>query len=54
MAIKYLNIRLDSGCTYCGGLGHRITACPKLESQQNKTASNLGRTEFLAKGSADW
>lgn len=48
---------LDSqnlGCTYCGGLGHRITDCPKLQSQQNKTANNLGRTDFLAKGTADW
>lgn len=44
----------DLGCTYCGGLGHRITNCPKLESQQSKTASSLGRTEFLAKGSGDW
>jgi ATP-dependent RNA helicase DDX41 len=42
------------GCTFCGGLGHRITNCPKLEAQQSKTASNLGRKEYLAKGSADW
>lgn len=21
------------GCTYCGGLGHRIADCPKLRSQ---------------------
>jgi len=44
----------ELGCTFCGGLGHRITNCPKLEAQQSKTASNLGRKEFLAKGSADW
>lgn len=24
------------GCSYCGGLGHRITQCSKLESQRNK------------------
>lgn len=25
-----------SGCSYCGGLGHRITNCPKLESTRMK------------------
>lgn len=44
----------EIGCTFCGGLGHRITNCPKLEAQQSKTASNLGRKEYLAKGSADY
>merc|ERR1712062_573656 len=29
------------GCTYCGGLGHRITACPKLESVNNKKAGEV-------------
>ena len=24
------------GCAFCGGLGHRIGNCPKLESQRNK------------------
>lgn len=58
LVLDFINIRpffkLELGCTYCGGLGHRITNCPKLESQQSKTASNLGRTEFIAKGSGDW
>uniref|UniRef100_A0A915LNJ2 RNA helicase n=1 Tax=Meloidogyne javanica TaxID=6303 RepID=A0A915LNJ2_MELJA len=38
----------DKGCSYCSGLGHRITNCPKLESARSKTASNLmqKRTEF--------
>ena len=31
------------GCTYCGGLGHRITACPKLESVNNKKAGEVGK-----------
>ncbi|KAF7634839.1 hypothetical protein Mgra_00005733 [Meloidogyne graminicola] len=31
----------DKGCSYCSGLGHRITNCPKLESVRTKTASNL-------------
>lgn len=52
--IKSFKITEEAGCTYCGGLGHRITNCPKLEAQQSKTASSLGRKEFLAKGSADW
>jgi ATP-dependent RNA helicase DDX41 len=44
----------ELGCTFCNGLGHRITNCPKLEAQQSKTANNLGGKEFLAVGSADW
>ena len=44
----------EPGCTYCGGLGHRITNCPKLEAQQSKTASNLGKKDNLAKGSVDY
>jgi ATP-dependent RNA helicase DDX41 len=31
-----------AGCSYCGGLGHRITACPKLESVNNKKAGEVG------------
>lgn len=27
------------GCAYCGGLGHRIAVCPKLETTRQKTAS---------------
>ncbi|VDD91150.1 unnamed protein product [Enterobius vermicularis] len=36
----------DRGCSYCSGLGHRITNCPKLESIQAKTAAYVGRNEF--------
>ena len=25
-----------AGCVYCGGLGHRILACPKLENERRK------------------
>ena len=25
------------GCAFCGGLGHRITACPKLDAQNRET-----------------
>ena len=32
----------NRGCAYCGGLGHRIVNCPKLETEKMKTA--LGGT----------
>lgn len=44
----------EVGCSYCGGLGHRITDCPKLEAIQNKQAQNIGRKDYLASGAADW
>ncbi|KAH9402758.1 DEAD (Asp-Glu-Ala-Asp) box polypeptide 41 [Tyrophagus putrescentiae] len=44
----------DKGCSYCGGLGHRITNCPKLEAIQSKAASSVGRKDYLASGAADW
>ncbi|CAK9298438.1 unnamed protein product [Gordionus sp. m RMFG-2023] len=44
----------DRGCAYCGGLGHRITDCPKLEAMQTKQASNIGRKDYLAHGGADY
>lgn len=50
---KYLQIGDDKGCAYCGGLGHRVTACPKLEAIQNKQASTRGK-DFLAAGSSNW
>lgn len=51
---KYLSLGDEQGCSYCGGLGHRITDCPKLEAVQNKQASNIGRKDYLASNSADW
>lgn len=51
---KYLNIDGEVGCSYCGGLGHRITDCPKLEAMQTKQAQNIGRRDYLATGSADY
>ncbi|XP_047522821.1 ATP-dependent RNA helicase abstrakt [Pieris napi] len=42
------------GCSYCGGLGHRITECPKLEAVQTKQASNIGRRDYLANTAADY
>jgi ATP-dependent RNA helicase DDX41 len=51
---KYLDMGDERGCSYCGGLGHRITNCPKLEAMQNKQASSVGRKDYLASGTADW
>ena len=38
----------EVGCAYCGGLGHRITHCPKLEAEQNKAAVGIGRKDYLS------
>lgn len=42
------------GCSYCGQLGHRITACPKLEAMQSRQATTVGRKDYLANNAADW
>lgn len=44
----------SSGCSYCGGLGHRITACPKLEAVQQKKAGEVGKKDYLADNAADY
>ena len=54
---SYLAFALVSGeigCSYCGGLGHRITDCPKLEAMKSKEAQNIGRKDYLASNAADW
>ena len=53
---RYLNLGQgdDAGCSYCGGLGHRITACPKLEAVNHKKNANIGRRDYLATNSADY
>ncbi|KAK3094912.1 hypothetical protein FSP39_007818 [Pinctada imbricata] len=51
---KYLNIGGEVGCSYCGGLGHRIADCPKLEAIQTKQAQSIGRRDYLAHSSADY
>jgi ATP-dependent RNA helicase DDX41 len=38
------------GCAYCGGLGHRIAVCPKLETTRNKTASS--QKDYLTTGAS--
>ena len=43
----------EKGCTYCGGLGHRITGCPKLasvRSRQSKDALGGGRDFMRSEG----
>lgn len=50
----YLEVGDTQGCSYCGGLGHRITECPKLEAIQNKQASNIGRRDYLSNTAADY
>jgi len=49
-------VKDDGGCTYCGGLGHRITACPKLETMQKNTANAIGinKGEFSGKQNSDY
>ncbi|CAL8110828.1 unnamed protein product [Orchesella dallaii] len=51
---KYLQLGDEKGCSYCGGLGHRITDCPKLEAVQSKAASNIGRRDYLASNATDY
>ncbi|KAK7109440.1 probable ATP-dependent RNA helicase DDX41 [Littorina saxatilis] len=50
----YLDIGGEVGCMYCGGLGHRIANCPKLEAIQTKQAASVGRRDYLAHNAADW
>uniref|UniRef100_A0A1B0CS55 RNA helicase n=1 Tax=Lutzomyia longipalpis TaxID=7200 RepID=A0A1B0CS55_LUTLO len=51
---KYLDLGDSQGCSYCGGLGHRITECLKLEAVQSKQASNIGRRDYLSNTAADY
>lgn len=51
---KVIFVLDERGCSYCGGLGHRITDCPKLEAIQTKQASNIGRRDYLADSAADY
>ena len=53
---KFLNLGSseDAGCSYCGGLGHRITACPKLEAVNHKKNADMSRRDYLAASSADY
>ena len=41
------DISADRG-SYCGGLGHIIMTCSKLEAVQNKKAGEVGKKDYLA------
>ena len=51
---KFLTMGGTKGCSYCGGPGHRITECPKRESLQKKQTMSVGKTDYLAQGTADY
>ncbi|WCJ24935.1 DEAD-box ATP-dependent RNA helicase 35 [Euphorbia peplus] len=38
------------GCAFCGGLGHRIRDCPKLEHQRSQQLANSRRDYFSSGG----
>ncbi|KAG0214320.1 hypothetical protein BGX28_002428 [Mortierella sp. GBA30] len=40
---KYKDMGVAGGCGYCGGLGHRVTECPKLEQQQKTKHGGMSR-----------
>ena len=42
------------GCSYCNGLGHRITDCPKLASLQKSQTASIGRKDYLSASAADY
>lgn len=35
----------ERGCSFCSGLGHRITDCPKLVGIHTKTTQNMARSQ---------
>ncbi len=41
---------VDMECTFCSGLGHRITNCPKLETQQRSVMASQRAMHTGAKG----
>ena len=40
----------DKGCAFCGGLGHRVATCPKLEQARMKQIMGQGNSSDLAGG----
>lgn len=48
-AVNVQEIGGVKGCAYCGGLGHRIANCPKLETTRQKTSS--AQKDYLTQGS---
>lgn len=40
----------SKGCSYCGGLGHRIADCPRLSSFKDSQISASGRKDYFGSG----
>ena len=38
------------GCAYCGGLGHRIADCPKLETRKKDAIAGMRRKDVFGAG----
>lgn len=38
----------NKGCSYCGGLGHRVKDCPKLRAADKEAARN--RKDYFGAG----
>lgn len=48
-----LNVAGEKGCAFCGGLGHRITNCPKLDKDARKIGAE--KKDFVTRrGGGDW
>ncbi|CAG8570754.1 9021_t:CDS:10 [Ambispora leptoticha] len=45
---------LHGGCTFCGGLGHRIGDCPKLDAQRRQQVGNIGRSGGGERGGGEY
>lgn len=47
---ELIEITGSKGCMYCGGLGHRIGTCPKLENYTGHIMSKLNRKDVFGAG----
>lgn len=51
----FLDLDGTKGCAFCGGLGHRITNCPKLDKDARRIGA--GKKDSLAQNGGyggDW
>lgn len=51
---RFLGLGNLQGCAYCGGPGHRITQCPKLESIQAAMTNQVGKGDALRESGGSW
>lgn len=51
---QFLTIGGQKGCTYCGGLGHRIMDCPKREQTQTRMTEAVGRSDFTRERESEY